>query len=1325
VYIDGKNPGSTTELDTHADTCCFGRNSWVLAQDTSSTVTISGFADSLGDMECPIVSVAVAYDDEETHTTFILVFNQVLYVEEMNHNLVSPFQMRMNDITVKDVPLRLLVASKGLNEIDPTEHSIITNEPKLHIPLKLCGTVSYFNTRKPTAEEINDDRLYPRVIMTYMSPEWNPHDEMLNQEEETLRLEVGSYNELQVPNRNRNIASLISERVFIANVDATKSRRRKGTVKPEELAKRWHISLEVAQRTIDHTTQKGVRDYAHMAGSRRLRHLTQQLAYRPLNAVCYTDTMFAQVPSLTNKYTCAQIYCTDFGWSVAYPMRSKGEAHLTLDLLHNQYGAFRVMIPDNAKELTAGSFRDKLRRAGTMISPIEAYTPNQNKAESAIRELKRLYRRLMQESKAPEVLWDHCFEYVAQIRSHTALNLMSLYGQTPTTHLLGDTVDISHLCQFEWYEYVWWLDVTDRMQTKKLGHYLGPSVSSGDVMCSKVLTSKGTVRVHSSVFPLSVEDRNSEVVKTKIEQYESELAEKLRDRMAGIEPLLDEAEIIEEFDTPTYDVYHDEDGNKEHEMPEADDFDFDAFDKYISASVMLPDADGVLQHATVRKRKRDEDGNLIGRSHENPILDTSLYDVEFEDGNISTYTANIIAENLYEQVDEEGRTFVLFDSIVDHKKGNDALSQEDGFVVVNGRRHLKRTTRGWKLCVLWKDGSTSWVPLKDMKESHPVQVAEYAVAREIAHEPAFAWWVSAVLRRRNRIISAAKTKYARTDSKFGIELPHTVKRALEIDRETGTTFWADALTKEMKTVFPAFEILEDGAIAPVGYQCIPCHIVFDIKMDLTRKARFVAGGHKTEPPASITYASVVSRESVRIAFLIAALNGLDVLSGDVQGAYLNAPCREKVYTVCGPEFGIYCGRIAVIRLALYGLKSSGFAWRSHLAETLRGYDFTMCYADNDVWMRPAEKADGTKYYEYVLVYTDDILVLSMNPKDILAYLDQHYLIKPDSIGPPTRYLGSRIGKFTIEGDDVPKWTMSAEDYVKNQIKELEKWLQENDMKLKTRASSVLPSNYRPELDNSSLCDAELIHIYQQKIGVLRWAVELGQINITAEVSMLAAYCAAPRIGHFNAMLHMFAFLKLHPRCRLVFDDSYVPIDPVPQEDFSEFYPNAMEEIPPNAPEARGKMVQVIAFSDSDHAGDLLTRRSRTGVLIFINRSPIIWYSKKQSSIETSTFGSEFTALKTATDLVKGLRYKLRMMGIPLDGPAHIKVDNMSVFHNSTKPESVLKKKSNSIAYHYVRENVAAGAIDISHEPSETNLADMLTKVQSGPVRKRLADMVLY
>jgi hypothetical protein len=143
----------------------------------------------------------------------------------------------------------------------------------------------------------------------------------------------------------------------------------------------------------------------------------------------------------------------------------------------------------------------------------------------------------------------------------------------------------------------------------------------------------------------------------------------------------------------------------------------------------------------------------------------------------------------------------------------------------------------------------------------------------------------------------------RTDQKFGIELPHTVKRALEIDEETESTFWIDAIRKEMITVTPAFECLDKGINAPVGHQKIPCHVIFDVKMVFTRKARFVAGGHKTEPPSSITYARVVSRESVRIVFLMAALNDLDVMAADIQGVYLNAPCRENVYTICGPEFG--------------------------------------------------------------------------------------------------------------------------------------------------------------------------------------------------------------------------------------------------------------------------------------------------------------------------------------------------------------------------------------------------------------------------------------
>ena len=130
----------------------------------------------------------------------------------------------------------------------------------------------------------------------------------------------------------------------------------------------------------------------------------------------------------------------------------------------------------------------------------------------------------------------------------------------------------------------------------------------------------------------------------------------------------------------------------------------------------------------------------------------------------------------------------------------------------------------------------------------------------------------------------------------------------------------------MQNVKVAFKMTDnvDGK-ETAGFQKITCHMIFTVKMDFTRKARFVAGGHTTKPPSSITYSSVVARDSVRIVLMLAALHGVDVLAADVGNAYLNAPCREKIYCIAGPEFGADEGKTAIIVRALYGLKSSGAA----------------------------------------------------------------------------------------------------------------------------------------------------------------------------------------------------------------------------------------------------------------------------------------------------------------------------------------------------------------------------------------------------------------
>jgi hypothetical protein len=255
--------------------------------------------------------------------------------------------------------------------------------------------------------------------------------------------------------------------------------------------------------------------------------------------------------------------------------------------------------------------------------------------------------------------------------------------------------------------------------------------------------------------------------------------------------------------------------------------------------------------------------------------------------------------------------------------------------VRNGKQYKKKTTAGWDLQVEWRDGSTSWLPLKQLKESNPVEVAEYAKANQLDAEPAFDWWVSMVLRRKKRLIKTVQTRHKRAGYKFGIRLPRSIAEARELDRQNGNTLWMDALRKEMNGVMVAFEPQPEGTTHVPGYKQIPGFIVWDVKMDFTRKARFVAGGHKTEPPKALIYSSVVSRDSVRLALLIAGLNDLEIRLTDIKNAYLNAPITERYYVIAGDEFGPeYKGRCMKIVRALYGLKSAGAAFRAHLATIL-------------------------------------------------------------------------------------------------------------------------------------------------------------------------------------------------------------------------------------------------------------------------------------------------------------------------------------------------------------------------------------------------------
>ena len=958
---------------------------------------------------------------------------------------------------------------------------------------------------------------------------------------------------------------------------------------------------------------------------------------------------------------CAQVFSTSFDWSRAHPMKSKGEAHEALSLLFNRDGVPNTMVMDGSKEQTQGKFKKKCQEADCHVKQTEPYSPWQLKAEGTIRELKKAAGRKMVRAGAPKRVWDDALEFEAYVRSHTALDTFQLQGEVPETLMKGDTADISRFCEHAFYDWVMFRDQPVQFPDENpvLGRYLGPAIDVGPAMTAKILKSNGEV-VHRSTYRGLTDDEIENLAHISMrDEFDTDIRDKL-----GPDVSPDDFPDISLEDTPEYEMYLDDSeevtdgmqgsaddvGDDETPMsaagsdrklptPEAD-------DNFVHASVMLPRGSSYARGKVIG-RKRDADGNVVGRSNENPILDTREYRVQFDDGEVSELTANVIAQSMYASCDDDGNEYLLLDSIVDHRKNDKAISIADQKIVHKGRQSIRRTTAGWQLCIQWKDGSTSWQSLKDLKESHPVETAEYSIAQEIDHEPAFNWWVNQVMNKRMRIISLVKkrsARYLKKTHKFGIEVPRSVAEAYALDETNKNTFWADAIAKEMKDVKPAFKKLENGETVPIGYQRVNCHMIFDVKMeDFRRKARLVAGGHVTAPPATITYASVVSRETVRIALTIAALNDLPVKVADIQNAYITAPVNEKIWTVLGREHGEDAGKKAIIVRSLYGLKSSGASFRNHLADCMKHLKFVPCLADPDLWMKPMVRpSDGFEYYAYVLIYVDDVMVVHHDAESVLQMIDKYFLLKPSSIGEPDIYLGAKLKKMQLE-NGVWAWASSPARYVKEAVKNVEKYLEDlNDArwKLPTRKeiANPFPMDYAPEMDVTPVLEPDLASWYQSLLGMLRWMVELGRVDIMTEASMMASHMAMPREGHLDTVLHMFAFLRQKYNSRLAFDPTYPTIDmnDFKDCDWKEFYGDVKEAIPSNAPKPRGKEVDLRGYGDSDHAGEKLTRRSRSGHFIFINTALIQWLSKRQPTIETSVFGAEFVSMKILMETLRGI-----------------------------------------------------------------------------------------
>ena len=1347
------------ELDSHADTIAAGANCTVLHY-TGKECSVVPYRDDYKSVTVPVASVATAWQSPVTGEVYILVFNEALWMgDSMSNSLINPNQLRHFGVHVQD---------------DPSSRrplSIISEDGEFAMELQREGTIVQFQTYTPTQNELES---CPHIHLSSSHP-WDPTKVEFSSTPHSLEEEVERVRRVAAvvktspasmeSARGIDDATCLSSRVFdlsrmtrmiasmkmqkdpedtklsttlsepndrtdVKDIPTFQSSGRHTDASPEDLSERWHISVNQAAHTLKKTTQKFLRS-AILPLSRRYR-ADRMFDRKTLAGKWSTDTLDGRIKSLDgNRY--AQVISNENYFARVYPMDTKKKAGQALKEFCHEFGIPFHLTFDGSKEQTkrGTEFMKTVRHYGIEHHISEPNMHNQNPVEGVIREIRKKWYRTMIRRRVPKQLWDYGMVWCSEIMSMTYSSAGELTGSIPLEKVTGETPDISEYLDFGFYDPVWYKDNAGLGESLP-GRWLGVSHRTGRLMTYHILTQKGTVVSRSTVQRVTNLELQETQYKEMFVEFDAEIHRRLKvdDRgYVGSKPnpedwtdmFAEDPDFKEEFDR----IFSDPN------VPEADDYTPEVLeDTYVNMEVVLPSGTDSPQLARVTKRLRDAQGIPIGTAHDNPLLDTRIYEVEYLDGHKAALSANTIATNMFAQVDDEGNRHVLFDSIIDHRTDGTEVSIDDTFIQSkNGGRRRRESTKGWEILLQWKDGSTTWEKLKDIKEAYPIEMAEYSIDKGISKEAAFAWWVPYVIRKKNRIISKVKSKYWVRTHKFGLRVPKTVEEALQLDRENNDNKWWEAICQEMKNVRIAFEAFDGNqSDIPPGYKKIDCHLIFDIKMgeNFRRKARMVAGGHKTEVPHSLTYSSVVSRDSVRIAFTIAALNDLKVLGCDIQNAYLTAPTREKVWTIAGPEFGTEKGKIMMIVKALYGLKSSGAAFRAFLAETLNTLGYKPSFADPDVWIRPAVKPDGFKYWEYVLCYVDDILAISHRPEATMDGIKGKFKLKNDKVEEPTFYLGATISKM-LNDEGVECWAMDSDKYCEAAVKNIEEVLNKKGLRLQNKCPKPFTTGYKPEMDDTAELKADGLQWYQEIIGQLRWAVELGRVDILLEVALLSQHLALPREGHLQQALHVMGYLKEHKKMRLLFDSGYPNIDErlFKEYDWFDFYRYAEEKIPPNMPEPRGNTVALSMFVDASHAGNQKDRRSQSGILIFMNKAPIHWYSKRQNSVETSTFGAEFCAMKIGVEMIESLRYKLRMFGVPIDGAASVLCDNEAVYKNTSMPESTLRKKHHSIAYHKCRESVAAKVIRVAKQGTDKNLADLFTKVLPTERRRFLLDRFTY
>ena len=521
---------------------------------------------------------------------------------------------------------------------------------------------------------------------------------------------------------------------------------------------------------------------------------------------------------------------------------------------------------------------------------------------------------------------------------------------------------------------------------------------------------------------------------------------------------------------------------------------------------------------------------------------------------------------------------------------------------------------------------------------------------------------------------------------FGYLIPRNYMEAMQFVSENKNCKWYDAIKLEMESMIEYKVFIKwDKAIldkhkkvmnSPKGYHRIKVHLVFAVKFDGRHKARLVADGHLTPEPIDNIYSGVVSLRNFRLVIFLGKLNTLNLWGADIGNAYLEAFTDEELYIVAGPEFQELEGYILILLKALYGLKSSGKRSTEVIHGILRDMKFLPSKADPCIWLR---KAPNLRCYEYIAVYVDDLCIAPESPSAIIQIFKTKYHVKVKGDGKLTYHLGA-------DYFEDPDGT-----FVSQRRKYNDKLALFNDDPPRGY-KTPLDKNDHPELDTSEILEGDMAAKYLTMVGQLQWLVTLGRFDIHAQVATMSRFRAAPRQGHIDTLKRIHSYAIRTKDYAIRFRTDQPDYSFLPDQDFDwtySVYGNVQEVLPDDMPEPHGEAVITTTTMDANLNQCLATGKSLTGCLHIVNKTLVDWYSKKQATVETVTYSSEFVAAKTATEQIIDIRQTLRYLGAPIGAKSFLFGDNRSLVTSATLPHSTLTNMHKILAFHRVREAIAA------------------------------------